>query len=546
MLDVSSNQPSGDEASTDYEGSNRRTGSKRKRVPSRKAAYVADMDCSDDSEDDSDSDDSEGSIDDYTEKAKTTKRRPIPTRKQKALLQNQHMSPWLLKHQHIRLTHQKAHLKLAKIRKAIQLATHPGTGEHEAKVAMHMATELMATQNITQADLIASETEEERATRAGHSTVEITPTSDKEKMMRFQHWYHAVTDASCEAFDVQVYSEMHDTRSSLKWVFYGLADNTVAAALAFEMLHNQIELCVLKEVEEANHQAVKQAQLDEKRRRKEEIAAAEAARAAEIARLARSTQANVKEEQPQKVTIEDVPDESMKSSSRLPEPDEDSDAENAPSSNYDGPHLHDGLHADFDNDHNSTNDMNIDRLDELEKRIDARTRVGLLIKQEPPSPRVKAEPTEGTVDAKTTADLSIKQVPLRSPTVKEEPLEAKIDTLDIGRKSDSPAEDTPLQVKDEPVVADDALDQAKVRVKTELEDEELIPMKEKMKGEHVEVSMSNSNNEAPHWTSALQLRTFRKNAKAIADTYLTNTLQVKFSYRRLGEIKFDSAAYDRG
>lgn len=113
----------------------------------------------------------------------------------------------------------------------MSLATHPGTGEAEAKVAMRMATKLMQSQNLTQADLIASETEEERSTRAGHSTVAITSTQGK--MMRNQRWYRVATRASCEAFDVQMYSESRG--KSLHQVFYGLADVRLSFVGSFRM-----------------------------------------------------------------------------------------------------------------------------------------------------------------------------------------------------------------------------------------------------------------------------------------------------------------------
>ncbi|KAG5653139.1 hypothetical protein H0H81_002131 [Sphagnurus paluster] len=190
------------------------------------------------------------------------------------------------------------------IRKAIKLATHPG--EAEAKVAMRMATKLMQSQTLTQADLIANETEEERCMRAGHSCVTITSTGGQ--MVRNQRWYDIACGAACEAFDVQTYSEAYGDCEALEWVFYGLADDTVAAALSFEMLHNQIEswviekkekgelkgltasnsyrigVCdrVLEEAQNENRRALLQAEADEKKRLQEE---ADAARAAEISRL---------------------------------------------------------------------------------------------------------------------------------------------------------------------------------------------------------------------------------------------------------------------
>lgn len=83
-----------------------------------------------------------------------------------------------------------------------------------------MATKLMQSQNLTQADMIANESAEERSTRAGQSTVTIS--SQKGTMVKNQRWYSVASTAACEAFDVQSYSESYDDK--LDWVFYGLAD----------------------------------------------------------------------------------------------------------------------------------------------------------------------------------------------------------------------------------------------------------------------------------------------------------------------------------
>lgn len=85
-----------------------------------------------------------------------------------------------------------------------------------------MATKLMQSQNLTQADIIANESAEERSTRAGHSTVKIK--SQKGTMVKKQGWCDTAAAAACEAFDVQVYSVRYTNRGGIGWVFYGLAD----------------------------------------------------------------------------------------------------------------------------------------------------------------------------------------------------------------------------------------------------------------------------------------------------------------------------------
>lgn len=62
---------------------------------------------------------------------------------------------------------------LSRIKKALQLAQHEGTGEAEAKAAMRQAHKLMQGLNITTADVMAQETPESKADRAGMSEVAV-------------------------------------------------------------------------------------------------------------------------------------------------------------------------------------------------------------------------------------------------------------------------------------------------------------------------------------------------------------------------------------
>ncbi|KAF8064077.1 hypothetical protein FPV67DRAFT_201113 [Lyophyllum atratum] len=396
---------------------------------------------------------------------------------------------------------------LARIRKAMKLATHPGTGEAEAKVAMRMATKLMQSQNLTQADLIANETAEERSTRAGQSTVTITSTNNKS--VRRQRWYGFASSAACEAFDVQVYSESYE--KSLDWVFYGLADNTVAAALAFEMLHNQIENWAIErkgdlkgrsagtsyrsgvaqrvwqDAEKENKKAVKKAEEEEKKRLAEEAAAAEVARAAEIARLAAPivpeavATSPVEEKGRFSVKIEDVPDEDEAKPSRLPEheevkplglrdmddhrddgDDDDSDNDQAPPHYDEGANMSDDdMRADFDEQDGDAGHL-LD-LDALERKV-----------------QIKSEPEEPLQIARRCSPLVV---------VKPEPEAANLEIPTI---------------KSEP------------------------------------------SDDAPSWNSALQLRTFRDNAKTIAETYLKDTgLKIRKG-PKMRAMKHDQAAFNKG
>lgn len=127
---------------------------------------------------------------------------------------------------------------LSRIQKSLALAKHPGTGEAEAQQALRLATRLMSSQNLTQADLLASSDAETNQARAGMSIVEIV--SQTNASPRNESWVNQVAVAVNLFFDVKAYSTSYANRTKLSWTFYGLAVNTVAAAHAFEMVHNQV------------------------------------------------------------------------------------------------------------------------------------------------------------------------------------------------------------------------------------------------------------------------------------------------------------------
>lgn len=127
---------------------------------------------------------------------------------------------------------------LSRIQKSLALAKHPGTGEAEAQQALRLATRLMSSQNLTQADLLASSDAEANQARAGMSIVEIV--SQTSASPRNESWANQIAVAVNLFFDVKAYSTSYANRSRLSWTFYGLAVNTVAAAHAFEMVHNQV------------------------------------------------------------------------------------------------------------------------------------------------------------------------------------------------------------------------------------------------------------------------------------------------------------------
>jgi len=89
--------------------------------------------------------------------------------------------------------------------------------------------------HLTTSSLIASE---EQTQYAGQSTVSITCTKDLFSKVISQTWVHDVASAMTVFFDCKAYSTA--LTRSIEWTFYGIAPNTVAAAIAFEMAHNLI------------------------------------------------------------------------------------------------------------------------------------------------------------------------------------------------------------------------------------------------------------------------------------------------------------------
>ncbi|KZT57019.1 hypothetical protein CALCODRAFT_496671 [Calocera cornea HHB12733] len=125
---------------------------------------------------------------------------------------------------------------IARIKKALSLGTHEGTGEAEAKAAMRLASKLMAQHNVNQADVLAMEDEEQKLKRAGQSTVTVRSLTGASVILHA--WSMVVAQSVEKFFDCKSYSIHLGHR--VDWTFYGLAEQTVAAAYAYEMVYNLI------------------------------------------------------------------------------------------------------------------------------------------------------------------------------------------------------------------------------------------------------------------------------------------------------------------
>ena len=99
-----------------------------------------------------------------------------------------------------------------------------------------MGAKLMSQYNITQAELIERSDDKEKALLAGESVVEVVPTAGGNGKVRNNGFTDDLAHAMHVFFDCKSYSVAR--AYSIEWVFYGVASNTAAAAMAFEMAYN--------------------------------------------------------------------------------------------------------------------------------------------------------------------------------------------------------------------------------------------------------------------------------------------------------------------
>ena len=125
-----------------------------------------------------------------------------------------------------------------RIKKCLARANHANANEHEAKSAIKMASHIMQQHNITQAQVMEGEDDARRLERGGLSTVKIGPRTQYRQTI-FEAWVVDLKNAILRFFDCKAFSSQ--SFSSIKWTFYGVAEHTVSAAMAFEMTHNLIQ-----------------------------------------------------------------------------------------------------------------------------------------------------------------------------------------------------------------------------------------------------------------------------------------------------------------
>ncbi|KAJ6009037.1 hypothetical protein N7522_004053 [Penicillium canescens] len=127
---------------------------------------------------------------------------------------------------------------LEKIKKCLNHAYHAKASEAEAKTALFISQKLMSEHNVTQADLIASDDRSNKACYGGRSIVRIEKVTGSARRVMREAFVERVATAMCTFFDCKSFST--DFGIFVEWSFFGIASNTVAAAIAFEMAHNLI------------------------------------------------------------------------------------------------------------------------------------------------------------------------------------------------------------------------------------------------------------------------------------------------------------------
>ena len=127
---------------------------------------------------------------------------------------------------------------IERVKKCFARANHEKANEQEARAASKMASKIMKQHQITQADIMAEEKFEERAKRGGMSTVNIMPATEGGRAFT-PGWVDWLCSAMQRFFDCRAYSTGYTER--IEWTFYGIAEHTASAAVAFEAVHNQIQ-----------------------------------------------------------------------------------------------------------------------------------------------------------------------------------------------------------------------------------------------------------------------------------------------------------------
>ena len=126
---------------------------------------------------------------------------------------------------------------LERIKKCLERGKHHSCSELESKAGFFLASQLMKKYHVSQAAVLAYESPDSRKYHAGQSIVSIRRLdNDRSKPVRFQNYLETLCDAMQCFFNCKYYSTANVW--TLDLTFYGIAENTVAAALALESTYN--------------------------------------------------------------------------------------------------------------------------------------------------------------------------------------------------------------------------------------------------------------------------------------------------------------------
>jgi hypothetical protein len=141
------------------------------------------------------------------------------------------------------------HSMMEKIKNCLTRGQHPSTPEAEAKRALLHAKVLMKRYNVSRAEVLAHEPLSTQKQYAGQSVVFLRRVDgDMSKPVQQQCFLDYLLWAMRTFFNCKVYNTVYrkerpDGRtytSSVEFTFYGIAENTIAAAMGFGMAYNLI------------------------------------------------------------------------------------------------------------------------------------------------------------------------------------------------------------------------------------------------------------------------------------------------------------------
>lgn len=127
---------------------------------------------------------------------------------------------------------------IERIKKCLELANNPTASRSEAKATMFLADRMLNKYNVATADLLVKESPEHQAQHAGISNVSLQSTKGDGHRVVHQGFFRTLAHAMMIFFNCKSYSIRRAV--GIEWTFYGIAENTAAAAQAFEMIHNKI------------------------------------------------------------------------------------------------------------------------------------------------------------------------------------------------------------------------------------------------------------------------------------------------------------------